>query len=328
MPAIPDDAWCEFGGTGPTLVFTHANGFPPATYRAVLEPLAASFRVLTFANRALWSADEPSTVSGWRQLADDLRCGLAEREAAPVVAVGHSIGGMLCALAAARSPGLFSRLVLLDPVVFSGAHAFVWGWVKRLGLGDRFPLVDRARRRRDSWPDRETVRAAWTGRPVFVSWDPRVVEDYLEAGIADAPDGSVTLRYPKRWEAQLFRVCPHDEWASLRRVEAPVLVVRGATSDTLLPGAAGRMAREMPDAQVVELAGTSHFLPMERPDEVARLVVEFAGGSGSPTEAPAEAPAADETAAPAAVPTAAAVPAPVAVPAAAPGQRTPKDRRP
>ena len=59
-------------------------------------------------------------------------------------------------------------------------------------------------------------------------------------------------------------------------VDVPVLVVRGETSDTLLPEAARRMGREMPDARVVDLAGASHFLPMERPDEVARLIVDFA----------------------------------------------------
>jgi pimeloyl-ACP methyl ester carboxylesterase len=274
----PDAAWSEIGGDGPPLVFTHANGFPPGAYRTMLETLTSRFRVTAFANRALWSDDDPSTVSSWRQLADDLRIGLAEHAVAPVVAVGHSIGGMLCAIAAARAPGLFSRLVLLDPVVFSGAQAFVWGWMKRLGMGGRFPLVDGALRRRDTWPDRAAVRAAWAGKPVFASWDPRVFEDYLADGVIDASDGSVTLRYPKAWEARLFRICPHDEWARLRRVAAPTLVVRGERSDTLLPGAARRMAREMPDARVIELAGASHFLPMERPDEVARLIVDFAGG--------------------------------------------------
>jgi pimeloyl-ACP methyl ester carboxylesterase len=64
----------------------------------------------------------------------------------------------------------------------------------------------------------------------------------------------------------------------LRKIEVPVLIIRGATSDTLLPGAAARMEREMPDARVVELKKTSHFLPMEQPDEVARLIADFAGG--------------------------------------------------
>lgn len=36
------------------------------------------------------------------------------------------------------------------------------------------------------------------------------------------------------------------------------------------------MERELPNARAVDLAGTSHFLPMEKPDEIARLIIEFA----------------------------------------------------
>jgi len=278
--ALPEDAWTDIGGDGPPLVLTHANGFPPETYRIISEALMGHFSVATFAQRPLWSARNPRDLRSWRPMADDLAMAIRERAEGPVVAVGHSLGGVLCMLAASRNPELFSSLVLLDPVVFSGFHAFSWGWVKRLGLGDRFPLVKGAARRRDEWADRSAVRASWSGKPVFKRWDPRVLEDYIEEGVIDGPEDSVILRYPKDWEARLFEICPHDEWVNLRKVAVPTLVVRGETSDTLMPEAARRMAREMPDARVVDLKGTSHFLPMEKPDEVARLVIDFAGGRG------------------------------------------------
>jgi len=110
----PECAWTEFGGSGSPLIFTHANGFPPGAYRTLLAGLSERFSVAAFANRALWSTDDPDSVASWHPLADDLRRGLAERGGAPVVGVGHSIGGMLFALAAARSPELISCLVLLD----------------------------------------------------------------------------------------------------------------------------------------------------------------------------------------------------------------------
>ena len=274
----PDAAWTEIGGNGQPLVFTHANGFPPGTYRALLELLAERFRVTAYANRALWSDGDPSEVTSWHPLAEDLRRGLDSRGQGPVVGVGHSIGGMLCLLAAARAPHVFSSLVVLDPVVFTGWPSFLWGWMKRLRQGRRFPLAAGALKRKDRWSDRTAARRSWAGKPVFSTWRSGVLDDYIEAGLVEAPGGTVTLRYPKRWEARLFEVCPHNEWSELRRVSLPCLVVRGETSDTLLPAAAGRMGREMPDARVVELAGTSHFLPMENPDEVASLVFEFAGG--------------------------------------------------
>ncbi|MEE4270530.1 MAG: alpha/beta hydrolase [Thermoanaerobaculales bacterium] len=276
MSDIADSAWRNLGGDGPPLVLTHANGFPPETYRVLLEALEQTFRVATFAHRPLWSRDDPAALESWHPMADDLIRSLQDRGGPPVTAVGHSLGGVLCALAAARRPELFAALVLLDPVIFTGFRSFFWGWTKRLGQDHRFFLAKGAARRRDRWPDRESHRASWSGKAVFASWDPRVVEDYLAAGVVDDPDGGVRLRYPKAWETRIFRICPHDEWAQLKRIETPTLVIRGETSDTLLPAAARRMAHDMPDATAIELAGTSHFLPMEKPEEVARLIADFA----------------------------------------------------
>lgn len=281
-PEIPDSAWTEWGGDGPRLVLAHANGFAPGCYRTVIGRLRSDFRVATFAARPLWGNAEPAAVGSWLPLADDLARLLESRRETAVVGVGHSLGGVLTALAATTSPSRFTALVLLDPVVFSGLRAVLWGWMKRLGLGSRFPLARGARRRRDRWPDLESVRASWRGRSMFRGWDPRALEDYLEASVTEAADGTLVLRYPKAWEARIFETCPHDLWPWLRRVEAPTLVVRGPASDTLAPGAAARMAREMPRATAVELPGTSHFLPMERPEEAARLIVDFAGAPDRP----------------------------------------------
>jgi pimeloyl-ACP methyl ester carboxylesterase len=264
------------------LVLAHANGFAPGCYRTLIARLRSEFRVATFAARPLWGNARPAAVGSWLPLADDLARLLESRGETAVVGVGHSLGGVLVALAAAASPSRFTALVLLDPVVFSGLRAVLWGWMKRLGLGSRFPLARRARRRRDRWPDLESVRASWHGRSMFRGWDPRALEDYLEASVVEGADGGLELRYPRAWEARIFEICPHDLWPRLRRVETPTLVVRGSASDTLAPGAAARMAREMPRARAVELPGTSHFLPMERPEGVARLVVDFAGVSGLP----------------------------------------------
>jgi len=272
----PESAWKRLGGEGACLVFTHANGFPPETYATLLRALVPHFQVATFAARPLWSTDDPKGLQSWHPLAADLEEAIESHDQFPVVAVGHSLGGMLCALASADRPDLFSALVLLDPVVFTGVQSFGWGWMKRLGMEQRFHLVRGALRRRDAWPDRAAARASWSGKTAFEHWDPGVFEDYLKCGLVTRPDGTVALRYPKRWEARIFEVCPHDEWSILRRISVPVLVIRGETSDTLLPNAAQRMSRELPDARVVDLEGTSHFLPMEKPGEIARMIVDFA----------------------------------------------------
>lgn len=274
IPASPPpEAWTEWGGRGTLFHFGHANGFPPGAYRQLLGELSRSFRVATLAARPLWPGSDPGAIDSWRPLAADLRAELDRRHERGGIGAGHSLGSVLSVLAAVRDPSLFSALVLVDPVIFTGAHSLFWGLFKGLGLGGRLPLIRGARRRREVFPDLETVRSSYAGKSVFATWLPKALDDYVRAAFSGNGEGSVALRYPKAWEARIFEVTPADVWRELRRLPMPILVVRGARSDTFRPAAARRIRRELPSATVVEMEGCSHFVPMERPRELAALIV-------------------------------------------------------
>jgi len=275
-PSHAAHGWREWGGAGSVLHLAHANGLPPESYRPVLGPLTERFRVVTSEARPLWSGADPSRLGSWAPLVDDLRHALDEHRVSGAVGVGHSLGGALSILAQAEDATLFRRLILVDPVIFAGLRAVLWGAARRLGLGGRLPLVRTARRRRERWPGRGAVRRAWREKEVFRSWGDESFDAYVEAAFEDEPEGGVVLRYPRAWEARIFEVTPHDLWRRLRRVEVPVLAIRGARSDTFLAGAARRLVRELPRAELVELDGVGHFVPQERPDELVRLILEFA----------------------------------------------------
>jgi pimeloyl-ACP methyl ester carboxylesterase len=272
----PDSAWIDWGGDGPALHLAHANGFPAGSYRRLIALLTPAFHVVSLEARPLWSNGDPETLHDWRPMAEDLCAGLRRRGLRGVLGVGHSLGGTLSALAAAADPELFSALVLIDPVVFTRPRSWFWSAMQRLGQASRFPLVRRARERRVHWPDRDALRAAYRSRPTFRSWTSEAFEDYLDAGFVDAPGGGVRLRYPREWEARIFEVCPADVWRELARIPVPVLFVRGEASDTFLRTASRRGVRQLADARSIEIPASSHFLPFERPAEVAREIVRFA----------------------------------------------------
>lgn len=272
----PPEAWTEWGGEGRQLVFGHANGFPPATYRALLEALSLSFSVTTFAARPLWIGSDPRSVDSWHDLAQDLGSELDRRGVRGALGFGHSLGSVLSVLAAAADRRRFAALALIDPVVFTGFHAVFWGALKGLGIGPRLPLVRGARRRRETFPGFNDVRASYEGKSVFATWDSKVFGDYISSGFAETGTDEVRLRYPRAWEARIFELTPASVWRELKSLDVPMLVVRGADSDTFTAAAAERMRRELPKARVIELAGTSHFVPMERPREVAGLIIDWA----------------------------------------------------
>jgi 3-oxoadipate enol-lactonase len=66
-----------------------------------------------------------------------------------------------------------------------------------------------------------------------------------------------------------------DRRPDLRHLDMPTLVIVGAEDQVTPPRAARELAREIPHAQLVEIAGTGHLSALERPDTVAQHVEAF-----------------------------------------------------
>jgi pimeloyl-ACP methyl ester carboxylesterase len=276
-PAVParDRHWLDWGGSGPPLHFAHGNGFPPATYRRVIEVLRTGARVVSMEARPLWPDSDPRLLTHWSQLSHDLIEELDRRGMRGSVGVGHSLGAVTSLLAAAEDPGLFRAVVAIDPVILSGWMSIVWGTMKTVGVGDQLPLVKGALKRRRQFPDRDAARAAYRLRRMFRAWDDETLEDYLEAALVPVAGGGVILRYPRSWEARIFRMSPHNVWPQLRRLRVPSLFIRGEHSDSFSSAAARKVLRQVPGSRLVSFEGFGHCVPMECPADVGETILSF-----------------------------------------------------
>lgn len=287
----PDEALRDWGGMGPLLHFGHANGFPPGSYRCLIESLRQHHRVISLESRPLWpQGPSPANFRSWEPIAEDLRDTLCARGLRGILGVGHSLGAVTSLMAACRDPGLFRALVLLDPVLFTGPRARLWRWLKRLGLGERTPIVSGALRRRECWKDREAARTAWRGKPLFRTFREDCFEAYLDEALVPTGNGILCLRYPKAWEAAIFRCTPSDPWGFVRSVPIPVLVVRGERSEALTRTAWKRCGDLLPQGELLEIPGTGHMLPLEAPERVAEAVLRFLDRFPDPSVVPAGSP--------------------------------------
>ena len=83
---------------------------------------------------------------------------------------------------------------------------------------------------------------------------------------------------PKRArEALLFRMMltePHIRAKSLTAIRCPVLVLSGE-HDLISPRHTAKIARNLPRSESRVFPGAGHFLPGERPEELARVLLEF-----------------------------------------------------
>ncbi len=274
---LRDGHWLDWGGSGPSLHFAHGNGFPPATYRKLFESLQSGASVASMEARPLWLESNPRSLTHWSQLARDLAEELDRRGLRGSVGVGHSLGAVTTLLAAVEDPGLFKAVVAVDPVILSGWTSILWGAMKTVGVGDHLPLVRGARKRRRHFPDRDAARAAYRHRRMFRAWDEDCLDDYLKAALVPAADGGLILRYPRSWEARIFRLSPHNVWPQLRRLRVPSLFIQGEHSDSFFSAAAHKVLRQVPGARLSVFEGHGHCVPMECPESVAKTILDFLG---------------------------------------------------
>ncbi|GAB4481354.1 MAG: alpha/beta hydrolase [Anaerolineae bacterium] len=271
----------DYGGGGPVIILAPANGFPPHTYRPLLEPLTARFRVVGLPPRALWpDPGPPDRFTSWRQMAADLLAALRAHRLENVIALGHSMGGVASLLAALQEPGRFRGLALLDPTILPPPTLTVIRVMAALGLQDRFPLVQGALRRRRTFASVDEAFAYWRGKRLFANWPDETLRLYAEGLTRPVSDGAgaaggVELAWPPEWEAQYYRTIMTDTWRELPRLRGllPTLIINGERTDTFTAASLRRARRLLPDAAFVTIAGHGHLFPQTAPEQ-ARAAIE------------------------------------------------------
>ena len=269
----------------PLLNFMPANGFPPRTYLPMLRGLTG-FRAISLPPRALWG-DQAVTTAGrsWRDAADDLLQGLERFDLRDIVAVGHSLGGVLSMLALIKQPARFRALIMLDPVLLPQATLDMLAEARDAGQIKNFPLVQGARRRRHFFESRRDAYNRFREKQIFADWSAAALNLYVEHGLRAHADGAgFELTWSPAWEAHYFANVYRDIWRDLPKLDglAPTLFIRAEDSNTF-PAESFAKARSLaPLADFHEMAGQGHLFPQAAPKETARIISDWLRATVSP----------------------------------------------
>lgn len=262
----------DFGGAGEVLHFAHPNAYTPETFHRFLDPLTAHFHVLGIKQRPLWPNSDPAELSDWTVFADDLIRFFDENDLRGVIGVGHSLGAVATMYAAVQRPDLFSKLILIEPVFMPPQ---VLQMIAALSAAEmrQHPLVQSALYRRSQWSTRQEAFDRFRPKPVFARFSDELLWDYVNYSLTENEDGTVSLLFPSAWEAQIYANFPMQVWAELPKVTHPILGIRGAESDTLMPEAWAYWQELQPGGTYVEISDTGHMLTLERPYAVSEAIL-------------------------------------------------------
>jgi pimeloyl-ACP methyl ester carboxylesterase len=269
--------YLDWGGEGPLLHIAQATGYCAGVYTPLAERLTPGLRVVGLDDRGHGRTTvpaDPRKLKNWNVFRDDLAAFFRSLDG-PVIALGHSRGGTASLLAAAKYPELVRALILIDPTILPFSWMWWWYLAKKVGLARFVPIAYRAAKRRKMWPDREAIWKSYRHKESMKGWAEAFLKAYVEAGTVETADGRITWRCDPAWEARCFATCPHDVWRFVPQVRCPTLVIYGLDSDTFLKPAAERFKRMLPAAELIGMADTSHFVPMERPKETTMAIFEF-----------------------------------------------------
>ncbi|GAA3724637.1 pimeloyl-ACP methyl ester carboxylesterase [Spinactinospora alkalitolerans] len=243
----------QITGEGSDLVLLHGVGLDRSMWDRCLPDLAELHRV-----RALdlpghgRSGEVPEGVTAG-DIADAVQQELPE----PVHLVGFSLGALIAQELALRAPSLVRSLTLVSSVAArtQKERGDVLGRLE-LAATDFEATVEAAVLRwfDESWRRREPALAQRTRSTLLANDREQYLRCYRVFATADA-----------------------SLWPRLGAITAPTLAVTGAQD----PGSTPRMARDLaaaiPGARSAVVPETRHLLPLERPDDLVRLILDHVG---------------------------------------------------
>jgi pimeloyl-ACP methyl ester carboxylesterase len=260
-------------GSGPLVVLLH--GFPDFWYswRHQIPALAAAgLRVVAPDMRGYNLSDKPEGVGAYRaeRVADDIAELIRACGADRAHVVGHDWGAAIAWLFAMRHPDLLQRLAILNvphPAVMASAlrtpRQLLRSWYM---FFFQLPWLPEAALRLGGYRVlRHTLRTDPVRPDAITAAD---ADRYVEAA---ARPGALTgsINYYRA----LFRRPPSR--SALRPIGAPVLVIWGEQDRYLLPELAQPDPKWVPDCRVERFPDASHWVHMDQPEAVNRLLINF-----------------------------------------------------
>jgi pimeloyl-ACP methyl ester carboxylesterase len=262
--------------TAPPLVLIHGLASTLRIWDFVAPILAESYFVLAYDQRGHALSGKPDTGYNLPTMLADLVGFIDALHIKKPVVVGHSWGANLALAYAASYPGGCAGLALIDGGIydFQDVPGTSWENVRRdLAPPDlsRYKLTDMTGRLRGG---------ALSRLPSDF------IEEYARSIMNVQPDGTIRARLTLERHLDILHIL-YDMRSSelLARVKCPVLAVqavdgesaneRGAQFIRMKKQGAERAQKLLPQAKIVWMENTIHDIPLQRPETLAREILEF-----------------------------------------------------
>jgi len=265
----------------PLIIFSHGNSFPASTYGVLFQGLRSRGFQVKAIEKFGHDPRYPVT-SNWPHLVQqlaDFTSEQVEKTGQAAFLVGHSLGGFLSLMCAARNPVLGGQpvrgVLLIDSPILGGWRAAALSVAKRAQLVGSISPGAISRKRRHQWLDQAEALAHFRSKKAFARWDEQVLRDYIENGTHDAQgDGGNQrlLSFDRDVETAIYNTLPDNLEGLLKRhpLKCPVAFIGGRQS-VEMKQVGMAMTEKVTRGRIMMLDG-SHLFPMEKPVATAAAI--------------------------------------------------------
>ena len=250
-------------GSGPGVVCIHSNASSSGQWRALMDLLAPRFHILAADTYGAgksppWPRDRKVSLRDEVELLGPVFARAGERFSL----VGHSYGGGIALIAATVYRHRLRAMALFEPTLFALVEQESVSPNEVDGIRGTVAASVAALRAGDATGAARCFIDFWMGPGSFDRMPERV-----QAATADS------VRDIQGWKDALF-----DEPTPLRafaELNVPVQLMVGAKSPLSSRTVAQRLARVLPQVDVVEFPGLGHMGPVTHPDMVNARIAAF-----------------------------------------------------
>ena len=265
MPFLQRDEveiYYEVHGDGAPFLFCSVTGLDHQAWKFhQVAEFSRDHKVILFDYRGTGKSSKTVQQYSIKLFADDAAAILGHLNVDQAVVCGHSMGGVVARLLALDYPHLVKKLILASS---GSAHPAAHG----------IPLAmcrDMARQGFEGYIRQHTIETGWTKE--FVAKNPELIEKFLQVRMSGIAPLENYLHFVQARQG-------HDHTARLKEIKVPTLVLvgddenHGATDNTHW-AAAHQLARAIPNAKLVVLAGEGHHYLATNPAAAHEAIRDF-----------------------------------------------------
>ena len=242
------------------LVLLHGYTGNARSWDEFAAAMSTRFRVLALDQRGhgeiQWA---PATAYGTTEMVQDTQAFVQAMGLKDFLLLGLSMGGIVAIGYSGLAPPELERLVIVDiapEIAASGLQRIQQNVARSDVFDSREAAFERARKDNPIPPQAHQRK--------------RVYESLMRTD-----DGSWTYRYDpalRDTSNPRERTSAADGWKLVENINVPTLLLRGELSNILDRDVAEKMVDTLQDGKLVEIEGSGHPVPLDKPDEFLQAV--------------------------------------------------------